>query len=265
MWTLILNLMVISIANFKGGVGKSTTAQNLAAGMALQGKRILLIDTDAQANLTESFGFNLPEGYEDYLHSAYLGIRDAKPKPLAPLRISDKLHLVPSSLDLANADSEFNGVGQRFWMLKKLLKEVKHKYDHIIIDCPPSMGLLTKNALSASDLVLIPTLAEYLPTRGIKLFIDAVGRFIINEGLNEEIAVLGILITQYNANPILSRELEKGIIEQFPDDILQTRIRRNIALSEAQAMGKDIFAYDAESNGAKDYQELTNEILNLLQ
>lgn len=256
--------IVISVANFKGGVGKTTTCLNLGAGIALAGKKVLLIDTDAQANLTESLGFNLSEGYEDYLGNYYQSIKQGNKREIDPMRIKENLSLIPASLDLANADSEYSGVGLKDWMLKKLLKDKKKDYDFILIDCPPSMGILTKNALSTSDFVLIPTLAEFLPTRGIQLFIDAVTRFVIKEGLNEEIKILGIVLTQHSSNAIIARELVKTIKEKFPNDLLDTVIRRNVALSEAQASGKDIFSYDPECNGAKDYKALTAEILDLL-
>lgn len=257
--------VVISVANFKGGVGKTTTCLNLGAGIALKDKRVLLIDTDAQANLTESLGFNLSRDYQDYLSSYYESIKQGKKREIDPIRIKDNLHLVPASLDLANADSEYSGVGLKDWMLKKLLKDKKKDYDFILIDCPPSMGILTKNALSVSDFVLIPTLAEFLPTRGIKLFIDAVTRFVIKEGLNEEIKILGIVLTQHSSNAIIARELVETIKRKFSNDLLSTTIRKNVSLSEAQYEGKDIFTYDSECNGAKDYKALTTEILDLLQ
>lgn len=251
--------MIFSLANFKGGVGKTTCALNLGFGIARQGYKTLLVDTDPQSNLTFSLG--LLEAQEGNLRSLYESIRSNQEPPTAAViqKIGD-VSLLPASLDLASADLDFGGIPRREYIMQRILAPVKDDYDVILIDCPPSMGLLTQNALAVTDIVLIPTLAEFLPAKGIQIFIDAVQRF-MGHGVNPDLAIGGIIICQYNPNPILSRQLYQMLQESFPDLPFDTSIRRNIALSEAQARGQSIFDYDPESRGAEDYLALTKELL----
>lgn len=253
--------MVFSIANFKGGVGKTTTAMNVGAGLAMEGYKVLLVDTDAQTNLSQSLGI---ESAGENLYKLYRKVLTESEHPdptTAIIEVKEKLSLLPGALELAAADREFNGVGRREYMLEGILDHVKEDYDIIIIDCPPSLGILTINALAITDYVLIPVLGEYLPVKGIEVFQNAVVKFIVKEKINTDIQFGGILVTQFNPTPILSRELIETLEESFPSLVFKSRIRRNIALSEAQALQKDIYTHAPESNGSKDYRALTKEII----
>lgn len=243
---------VISIGNHKGGVGKTTSAINIGAGLNKLGRTVLLVDLDPQANLTQSLGITDPEAN---IYGALRGSYKIKPLQIAP-----GLDLLPSTLDLSGAEVELSGEAGREFILKELLRPFIGHYSHVIIDTPPSLGLLTINALTASDEVLIPLQAQYLALRGLTKLLEVIDK--IKKRLNPGLRVGGVFITQYDSRKILNRDVVATIEAHFKEDLLATRIRDNIALAEAPAQGRDIFSYQPKSYGAEDYLALCQELLN---
>lgn len=238
-----------SISNHKGGVGKTTSAVNLGAGIARTGRRVLLIDADPQANLTQSLGAKPQQGLYRILEG----------EQAAPQAVNDTLDLIPADLDLAGAEVALAGEPGREFILKRAIEHLE--YDYVLIDAPPSLGLLTVNALTASDRVLIPIQAEYLAVQGLAKLLDVIEK--IRKRLNPDLEVAGVFLTQYDSRRILNRDVAGSIQQHLPDKLLATRIRNNIALAEAPATGQDIYTYQPSSNGAADYTNLTNEVLTL--
>ena len=243
---------IISVANNKGGVGKTTTVINLGAGLQRQGKRVLLIDSDPQANMSQSLRIINQE------RNIYRAIKGEG--PLEPVEILPGLDAIPSTLDLSGAEIELATEPGREYILKELIEPLRSHYSYILIDTPPSLGLLTINAMTASQEVIIPLQAEYLATQGLTRLLEIVGK--IRKRLNKELSIGGVFITQYDSRKILNREVAEFIKTYFEQDLLRTRVRDNIALAEAPAQGLDIFRYSPRSNGAQDYQALTREILS---
>ena len=243
---------VISIANNKGGVGKTTTVINLGAGLQKLNKRTLLIDLDPQANLSQSLRIiNTREA------NIYKSIRGEA--PLDPVEILPGLDAIPSTLDLSGAEVELANEPGREYILKELIEPLRSHYSYILIDTPPSLGLLTINALTASQEVIIPLQAEYLATQGLTRLIEVAEK--IRKRLNTGLRVGGVFITQYDGRKVLNRDVAEFIKTYFERDMFTTRIRDNIALAEAPAQGLDIFRYSPKSNGAEDYLALTREIM----
>ena len=242
---------VISISNHKGGVGKTTSAINIGAGLNRLGKKVLLIDMDPQANLSESLGV-VDEERNIYglLKGDYT---------MAPLEILKGLDIIPSTIDLSGAEVELSGEANRMNILKRIVDPARKSYDYIIIDCPPSLGLLTINSFVASDQVLIPLQAQYLALKGMSKLIDVIDR--IKETLNKDLKVGGVFITQYDSRKVLNREVFTSIHSQIKSRIFSTKIRDNIALAEAPTQEVDIFRYNPKSFGAEDYLALCNEII----
>lgn len=245
---------IITLSNHKGGVGKTTSTINVGAALHQQGRRVLLIDLDPQANLTQSLRLMV----DDAKYTIYGAIRGLA--PLKPISVTDGFDVVPSTLDLSGAEIELSGETGREYILKELLDPVRSLYDFILVDSPPSLGLLTLNALTASDEVLIPLQAEYLATQGLSKLLEVVDK--IQKRLNKSLSVGGIFITQYDGRKILNRNVVDAVETRFSQYMLQTKIRDNVALAESPAAGLDIFRYNPKSNGAEDYTALALEILS---
>lgn len=243
---------VISISNHKGGVGKTTSSLNIGAGLAIENKKVLLIDLDPQANLTQSLGI------EESEKTIYGALREHY--PLTPLEINDNLFLVPSTLDLSGAEVELSAEAGREYILKELIEQVQGDYDYVIIDTPPSLGLLTINAFTASNQILIPLQAQYLALQGLSKLLEVIEK--IQKRLNKDLEIGGVFITQYDKRKILNRNVVETVENYFDDKLFKTKIRDNIALAEAPTQGKDIFEYNSKSNGAEDYAQLILELLN---
>lgn len=247
-------MKTISIMNHKGGTGKTTSSINIGAGLAKKGLKVLLLDIDSQANLTEGLGKGDPE------LSVYDSIRENKKLPI--LNVSENLDLVPSSIDLLGAEMEIVSKIGREQILHKLLKPIRSEYDYIIIDCPPSVGLLTVNAMVASDTILLPLQGEYFAYKGVDRLLGIVNE--VRDNLNDKLEIGGVFITQINPNRILTKTIVEKLTEDLQDKVFDTKIRINVALAEAQLQGQSIFDYAPDSNGAKDYELLVDEILSKL-
>jgi len=246
--------IVISITNHKGGVGKTTSAINIGAGLSKRGKKVLLIDLDPQANLSISLGISEPE---QTIYGAIKGEYKIRPVP-----IYEGLDILPSTLDLSGAEIELSSETGREYVLREILEPLKNGYDFIFIDCPPSLGLLTINALTASNLIYIPLQAEYLALRGLTKLLEIVTK--VRKRLNKDLEVGGVFITQFDSRKVLNRNIVETIEEHFKEKVFKTRLRDNIALAEAPSSGQDIFRYNAKSYGAEDYSALCEEILSKL-
>ena len=248
--------ITISILNHKGGVGKTTTTINLAAAFQQKKKRVMVIDLDGQANLTESFGYSIEE--EKTVYGAMKG-----EYPLPIIETGSGISLVPSCLDLSVAESELINEPGREMILRGLIAKVPevNKYDYILIDCPPSLGLLTLNALTASDYLIIPVQAQFLAMRGMAKIMNVIQ--IVQERLNPGLKVGGIIITQYDQRKTLNKSVTELIKDSFCDQVFKTIIRDNVSLAEAPIKGQNIYEYNKNSNGAKDYMELAKEVLKL--
>ncbi len=243
--------VTIAISNHKGGVGKTTTVVNLAAGIAHMGRKVLVVDLDPQANLTFSFGVSKVE------ESIYDALKGNTEIPI--MHIRDNLDLVPSSLDLAGAEMELNAEAGREYILKEILDPVKDRYDYVLIDCPPSLGLLTINAFTAADEVIIPIQAHFLAIKGLTKILEVINK--VKRRLNPNVKITGVVITLYDKRKILHRDIEETIKTYFQDKVYKTKIRENISLAEAPAQGTDIFSYSSNSKGAQDYLSMTMEFL----
>ena len=247
---------VICISNHKGGVGKTTSTINIGFGLNMLGKKVLLIDLDPQANLSQSLGL-MDQGKNIYQYLR--GVTESYKDPIEPIQIVIGLDVIPSTLDLSGAEVEMSGEAGREYILREFIEPLRASYDYILIDSPPSLGLLTINGLTASDMVFIPLQAQYLALQGLTKLLEVVDK--IKKRLNKELRVGGIIITQYDSRKVLNRNVAATIKDHFKEDVFTTRIRDNIALAEAPAQGVDIFRYNPKSYGAEDYLSLCREII----
>ncbi|MCD5397617.1 AAA family ATPase [candidate division NPL-UPA2 bacterium] len=248
---------VLAITNQKGGVGKTTTAVNLSASLAEAGKRTLLIDIDPQANATSGLGLSKKE----LKQSVYSALFDHQ--LLSLLRVETEipwLDIIPSSRQLAGAEVELVEIEARESRLKSTLQELRERYHFIIIDCPPSLGLLTVNGLTAADAVIVPIQCEYYALEGISQLLEAVD--LVKDRLNPSLKVAGILLTMADGRISLSGQVIEEVRKFFADKVYRTIIPRNVRLSEAPSFGKPILLYDAFSSGAEAYRQLAKEVIN---
>lgn len=249
---------IISVCNQKGGVGKTTTAINLSSFLAYLGKKILLIDIDPQANATSGLGIK----HQDLLVNIYHSLIDEHPLDKIILgEADDRLHLAPAGNALAGANIELVSHQEREFRLAEKLAVVKDKYDYLIIDCPPSLGLLTINGLAAADELLIPVQAEYYALEGLGQLLQTID--LIKANLKPKLEILGAVITMYDRRTVLSQGVLEDLYKYFPNKILKSVIPRNVRLAEAPSFGKPILNYDPLSSGARAYERLAREILSL--
>lgn len=248
---------IIAVANQKGGVGKTTTTVNLGASLAFVGKRVLLIDMDAQGNATSGLGVRKGEVDKDI----YDVLINEEPLEDVIMHTSrDNLSIVPATIQLAGAEVELTSLMARETRLKSAVETVEDDYDYILIDCPPSLGHLTINAFTASDSVLIPVQCEYYALEGLSQLLNTVR--LVQKHFNKDLKVEGVLLTMLDARTNLGFEVVNEVKKYFREKVYQTIIPRNIRLSEAPSYGMSIIDYDLKSKGAEVYQELAKEVLN---
>ena len=246
---------VISVANQKGGVGKTTTTVNLSTLLAKKGKKVLLIDTDPQGNATSGLG--ITKELEFSVYDILVG--DTTFEETIQDTAIKNLKICPSNISLAGAEVELVSMMSREQRLKVKLDEVKDQFDYILIDCPPSLGLVTLNAFTASDSVLIPVQCEYFALEGLGQLLNTVN--LVKKHLNKNLEIEGALLTMYDARTNLSNQVVKEVKKYFENKVYKTVIPRNVRLSEAPSYGMPISLYDARSKGAKAYDKLTKEFL----
>lgn len=248
---------IIAVTNQKGGVGKTTTAVNLAATLAEARQRVLLIDFDPQGNATSGLGI----ADEDIVNSIYKAmIQECELEDCIIYQLSENLDLVPSDMNLAAVEAEFVDLDNKNMVLKNLLRAVKDSYDYVLIDCPPSLGTITVNALAAVNSVIIPIQCEYYALEGLGQVMNSIQ--LVRENLNSGIYVEGIVFTMYDGRNRLSQEVVDTVRENFDGSIFDTIIPRNVRLAEAPSFGQPITGYDSASSGADSYRRLAAELMS---
>ncbi len=247
---------ILAISNQKGGVGKTTTAVNLSAGLARLGQRVLVVDLDPQGNASSGLGYGRGD-VDSGIYDVLAGVRDLE-SVLRPTSL-ERLDLAPATADLVGAEVELVGVERRELRLRKALGDVREGYDWVVIDCPPSLGLLTLNALTAADAVLIPLQAEYYAMEGLGELVRTI--LAVQRGLNPDLVREGIVITMSDARNNLCREVERQARAVFGAEVFETVIPRNVRLGEAPSYGQSIVQYDGRSSGAVAYLGLAVELL----
>lgn len=248
---------VIAIANQKGGVGKTTTAVNLSSCLAYKGKKVVIIDIDPQGNTTSGLGIDKKTiGKSTY----EVIINDEKIEDALICTVIENLYICPSNIQLVGAEVELVSVISRETRLKAAIKEIRNKYDYILIDCPPSLGLLTLNALTASDTILVPIQCEYYALEGLSQLINTVK--LVQKHLNPSLDVEGVVLTMFDARTNLSIQVVDDVKRYFRNKVYRTIIPRNVRLSEAPSFGLPIILYDPKSKGAECYLELAQEVID---
>ena len=252
-----MHTKTICVVNQKGGVGKTTTSVNLSAALALLGKKVLLIDLDPQGNASSGLGARKSEAKGQIYHT-FLG-----EKPLSqviyPTEIPN-LFVAPSHVDLVAVEVELVGKPKRELILKEQIRRLSVRFDYIFIDCPPSLGLLTLNALAASESFLVPLQSEYYALEGLSQLLYTAS--LVQKDLNKDLSLEGIVLTMYDGRNNLSQHVKEEALSHFPDKVFKTVIPRNVRLSEAPSHGKSIFHYDPECLGAQTYQKLATELMS---
>ncbi|PEY38136.1 sporulation initiation inhibitor Soj [Bacillus cereus] len=247
---------IIAITNQKGGVGKTTTSVNLGAGLAQVGKKVLLIDIDAQGNATTGVGIEKSE-LDQCIYNVL--VEDAEVQGVIQKTATENLDVLPATIQLAGAEIELVPTISREVRLQRALQPIRNEYDYIIIDCPPSLGLLTINALTAADSVIIPVQCEYYALEGLSQLLNTVR--LVQKHLNKNLAIQGVLLTMLDARTNLGIQVIDEVKKYFRDKVYRSIIPRNVRLSEAPSHGKPIMQYDAKSRGAEVYIDLAEEVI----
>lgn len=249
---------IICVANQKGGVGKTTTAINLSAALAVMERKTLLVDCDPQANTTSGLGVDAADLKADLYSIFYTPEREAVHRAILETR-AQFLHLIPSSISLVGVEVELAAEIAREQYLKNILAQIKDEYEFIVLDCPPSLGLITLNALCAGTEILIPLQCEFFALEGIAKLIGTYQK--VKKLLNPELSILGVLLTMFDGRNRIANDVKEEVRRSMPDHLLKTIIPRNVRLSEAPSYGKSIIRYDIKSKGAQAYLNLAQEVV----
>lgn len=248
---------IIAIANQKGGVGKTTTAINLSACLAEKGKKVLSIDMDPQGNMTSGLGVSKDE-VEKTVYDLIIG--EAEIEDIICREVSENLDILPTNIDLSAAEIELIGIDDKEYIIKKEVEKIRNNYDFIIIDCPPSLSMLTINAMTTADSVLVPIQCEYYALEGLSQLIHTIE--LVQERLNPVLSIEGVVFTMYDARTNLSLQVVENVKDNLNQNIYKTIIPRNIRLAEAPSYGMPINQYDSKSAGAESYRLLADEVIN---